>query len=132
MKYLGLMVVMVIMASLCVSAMVSADNPSIAGVDSKWVKTDMGLVYLDKDLVGYKSLGENAKIAADVVGYGNPYQLDNDGKNIDSSCWVAFDGQVTSYPNWFAYRASETYNNQKDVPVGFPIGSNWYTIPVGR
>jgi hypothetical protein len=124
-KYLGLLVALVIMASLTMATVVSAD-------DGKWVKTDFGLVYLDKDSAGFKSLGKYAQETALVVGYGNPCQLTNDGKNIDPAHWVAFDGQVTYYPNWFTYRAAETYGNQKDVPVFLPRGSDWYTLPVGK
>jgi hypothetical protein len=125
MKYFSLIMVLVILVTLGLSAVVSAD-------DSKWVKTSMGLVYLDTSSPGFKMLSPAAQEAAKIIGYGNPSQYSVDGKNLDTAHWLAYDGQVTAYNNWFSYRAAETMGNQLKLPIGFQSTGDWYTIPVGK
>jgi hypothetical protein len=111
------------MASLAMVTIANADSGQ-----GKWVKTDFGTVWLDNS---YKTLGKGAQESALIVGYGNPNQYFN-GKNLDTCHWLAYDGQVTSYSNWFTYRATETYGNQKtDVPIILK-NDTWYDIPVGK
>jgi hypothetical protein len=124
-KYLGIILVLVVMASLTVSAVVSADD--------HWTVTDFGKVWVDKDSAGFKALGPAAQQIALVVGYGNPYQYGPDGKNLDTAHWLPYAGQVTMYNSWWSYRAAETMGNQKaGVPVYFRDGADWYIAPVGK
>jgi hypothetical protein len=90
--------------------------------------------YFNADDPGFKYLNPQAQEAAKTVGYGIRSQT----PMYYDGVW-AYDGQVTWYPNWMAYRAAEMNHIQKDVVIGpymqkakTGVDNDWYTLKLGE